>query len=390
MKVAALILVAAVAAPAPAYAADSAASLFRSGDFAKAAVAYRAVLAANASDVDAEVGLGTIELYQNDLAAAEPLLRAAVAANPENVRAVKLLAELTRRKDEAARFSAVAGLTAYVPFVAGDPLPVVRVVANGTAANFVVDTGGDVDLDPDFAAKIGVKTQAAGNGTFAGGKQAPVRQGMLNALSVGAATARDVPVHVLASNASALFPNLRVDGILGTTYFERFLVTIDYPHDRLIFRARSAQSSASFEAASGSAAVVPCYLAGDHFVLARAQVNDAPEGLFLFDSGLAGGGLTPSPQLVDAAGIALDRSNAGTGMGGGGAVTVIPFVAHRVAVGTAVQADVRGLFTPEGSPLAIFPFTVWGIVSDQFLRHYAYTVDFDAMKIVLAGKDDAR
>ena len=54
-------------------------------------------------------------------------------------------------------------------------------------------------------------------------------------------------------------------------------------------------------------------------------------------------------------------------------------------VGEAVQQNVAGIYTPQGSPLTIFPFTVWGAVSNDFLKHYAYTVDFDAMKIVLAS-----
>jgi hypothetical protein len=63
-------------------------------------------------------------------------------------------------------------------------------------------------------------------------------------------------------------------------------------------------------------------------------------------------------------------------------VTAVPFVAKSIKVGTAEQPDVRGLYTPEGAPP--FPFAVWGAVSNDFLKHYAYTVDFDAMKIVLA------
>ncbi|HYL27987.1 MAG TPA: aspartyl protease family protein, partial [Candidatus Nitrosotalea sp.] len=162
----------------------------------------------------------------------------------------------------------------------------------------------------------------------------------------------------------------------------------DYPRNRLVLRARSPKISAAFqaEAASAGATIVPCYLIGDHFVLAQAQVNDAPPGLFMFDSGLAGGGLMPSAGLVAAAKITVDRSKAQTGFGGGGAVTAVPFVAERVAVGTAVQQNVTGLYTPQGTPFGIFPFTVWGAISNDYLRNYAYTVDFEAMRIVLQAR----
>jgi hypothetical protein len=372
------------AATSSAGAADPAA-LFQRGDFAAAAAAYEAFLRTHPSDLNAQLNLGAIRLYENDLPAAEPLLRAVTEADRWNPRAGRLLAELLRRQAEAARRTSVSGGESIVPFVTADPLPVVRVVANGAAANFIVDTGADVILEPSLAASLGVKTQAAGTGIFAGGEQAALRGGMLKSLALGGATAYDVPVHVMTTHAAALFPALKIDGIVGTTYFERFLVTIDYPHKSLILRPRSAQSSAAFQAqaATAQATVVPCYLVGDHFVMAQAQVNDAPAGLFLFDSGLAGGGLMPSTQLLTAAGISLDQAQAGTGYGGGGAVKAVPFVARRIAVGTAVQRDVAGIYTPQGSVFSIFPFTVWGMISNDFLRSYAYTVDFDAMKIVL-------
>lgn len=365
--------------------ADTAAVLFQDGNFNEAAIAYEAYHAEHPDDLTSELNLGAIRLYENDLTAAEPLLRAVLTADPKNDRASRMLGELYRRRAEAERRTSVTGGEAVVPFVTADPLPVVRVVANGTAANFVVDTGADVALEPSFAATIGVATAPAGMGTFAGGRQAPMQSGMLHSLALGGAVADDVPVHVLPTASSSLFPNLKIDGVVGTTYFERFLATIDYPNNRLILRPRSREGSAAFEAAAAQAhtSVVPCYLAGDHFVLAVAQVDDAPAGLFLFDSGLAGGGLMPSALLVDTAGIALDRAHSSVGTGAGGPVQAIPFVAHQVTVGTTLQRNVRGLFTPEGSPFGLFTFTVWGAISNEFLRHYAYTVDFDAMKLLL-------
>ena len=157
-----------------------------------------------------------------------------------------------------------------------------------------------------------------------------------------------------------------------------------------MLRARSPAVSAAFEASASDAhdAIVPCYLVGDHFIIAPAAVNDAA-GLFLFDSGLAGGGVMPSNALIDAAKIPVDRARATTGFGGGGAVTAIPFVAQRVSVGTALQRDVPGIYTPQGSPFSLFPFVVWGAISHEFLKHYAFTMDFDAMKIVLQAPEAA-
>lgn len=375
-----------IAATSPAHApTDSAAAFFSQGDFPAAAAAYEAVLRSQPTDTNAQLGLGTIRLYQNNLTAAEPLLDSAAAARPHDARLARLIGELMRRRAEAARRTTIAGNDTLVPFVTADPLPVVHVVANGTPANFIVDTGADVALEPSFAQRVGVKTADAGSGVFAGGLHAPILSGMLASLSLGAATAYDVPVHVIDTRSAQLFPKLHVDGIVGTTYFERFLVTIDYPKNALRLRPRSANESARFQAAAAraNATVVPCYLVGDHFVFARARVNEALPGLFLFDSGLAGGGLMPTEQLVTAAKLSLNNAAAGTGYGGGGAITSVPFLAQRIAVGSAVQTNVPGIFTPQGTPFGLFPFTVWGAISHDFLRHYAYTVDFDAMRIVL-------
>jgi hypothetical protein len=366
---------------------ETAAVLFQDGNFPEAAVAYEAYHAEHPNDMTSKLNLGAIRLYENDLTSAEPLLRTVLSADPRNERATRLLGELYRRRAEAERRTTVDGGEAIVPFITADPLPVVRVVANGKAANFVVDTGADVALEPSFAASIGIKTANAGMGTFAGGTHAPMQSGMLASLALGGATADDVPVHVLGTGGSALFPGLQIEGVVGTTYFERFLATIDYPNNRLILRPRSAQGSAAFEeaAAQSHTSIVPCYLVGDHFVMAVAQVNDGPAGLFLFDSGLAGGGLMPSQLLVDTAALALDKAHASTGVGPGGPVQAIPFVAARITVGTTMQRNIHGLYTPEGSPFGMFSFTVWGAISNDFLKHYAYTVDFDAMKLVLAG-----
>ncbi len=359
----------------------SAAQLLAEGDFNAAGPAYAAALSANPNDLGAQLGLGAIRLYENDVTGAEPLLRAVVAKEPANSRAIRLLSELERRKVERGRRTIVEGGTSTIPFVTADPLPVVRLKANGRMGTFLVDTGGTLDLEPAFASNLGLALQDAGTGTFAGGRQASIKRSMLQSVSLGAATAFDVPVHVLETHASTALGGLHLDGVVGTTLFERFLVTIDYPMKRLVVRSRDASVQFMTAAQASGATIVRCWLVGDHFVFADTRVNDGPTGLFLFDSGLAGGGLMPSESLVKAANIDLDRAHAGTGIGGGGEVAMIPFVAKVVAVGSVAQRDVPGVYTP-GNSLP-FPFTVWGIVSNDFLKHYAYTVDFDAMKIVL-------
>ncbi len=156
-----------------------------------------------------------------------------LAADPQNARASRLLAELERRQAEAARRTTIDGGQSVVPFVAAVPLPVVRATVNGIAANLLVDTGGDVDLEPALAAKARVATVDSGMGNFAGGLKAPTQRGALRSLTLGTATAYEVPVHVFPTHAAALFSGTKIDGVVGTTFFERFLTTMDYPRNRL-------------------------------------------------------------------------------------------------------------------------------------------------------------
>jgi hypothetical protein len=372
------------AAPASGQSADQ---LFAAGKFDEAAAAYRELLLSDPNASEPMRRLGTIELYRNDLDAASNLLTKAQRLDPASAPGSAALAEIQRRRSEAAKRVQIDGGEAVVPFVATDPLPSVRVRLNGNRdATFVIDTGApDIVLSAALAKRLGVKTSAAGEGVFAGGRRAPVEKGMVDSIALGGATAYDVAATV--GPVLQFGPDQQIEGIVGTGLLARFLATLDYPHGRLILRPRNQGVSDAFERAArdARASVVPCWLAGDHFVFATAQVNDTPKSLFLFDSGLAGGGLMPSSALVDAAHIVLDRAHAGTGMGGGGEVQAIPFTATSVSVGDAIQHDVPGIYSPQGSPFAFFPFTVAGAVSHEFLKHYAYTVDFDAMKLVLSG-----
>jgi hypothetical protein len=379
--------------PAPADLAATGDELFRSGDFDAAASAYARTLALTPGDESAQVGLGAIELYRNDLDAAEPALERVAGADPGNARATKLLAELRRRRSDWAKRTTIDGEAAVIPFLVTDPLPAVRVRVNGKPeAIFLIDTGGpSIVLDRDYARELGLAVREAGSGTFAGGKTAAIAQTTLDSVALGAATAYDVTATVIPTRGISPIPNMRIDGIVGTGLLERFLATLDYPRAELILRSRGASASAAFQtsAREAGATIVPFWLVGDHYVIAKAQVNAAPPGLYLFDSGLAGGGLVASKQLVDAAGLHLDTANTTQGMGGGGSFSSVPFVAKTIAVGSAVQHDVAGVYMPDGSPLSIFPFDVQGVVSHDFLKHYAYTVDFDAMKLGLARSPQA-
>jgi hypothetical protein len=356
---------------------------FAAGDFAGALTDYRASIANDGKSFAAYFGAGQAALYANDLHGATEYLDAAqLLADPKLIAPVKVLLGEVQSRIRMQQARPIARIVS-VPMAAVDPLPLFSVQVNGRQAYFMLDTGApNLIIDPDFAKELGLKMTGGFNGTFAGGKRANVRDVLVPSFRIGSVTLHNLQSSALPTRPIPFFGDKRVDGIIGTIFLSAFLATVDYPNKRLVLRPRSA--SAAFEQSLGpNATTIPFWYVPDHFLLARGSVNALNDQLFLVDSGMAGGGFGPSQETVAAANIGLDEIRTGTGVGGGGAVTVIPFTLDRLCLGTACQANVGGLYTPQGSPLQNFPFKVAGIVSHQFLEHFAWTIDFDAMRMVL-------
>jgi len=356
---------------------------FAAGDFGAALADYRQSLAQDGKTFAAYFGAGQAALYANDLhAASEYLDGAQVLANARQAGPVKKLLAEVRARIRVQQGHPISQ-TVTVPMTVVDPLPLISVQVNGRQAYFMLDTGApDIVIDPDFAKELGLQLQGGFTGTFAGGKHAVVRSTVLPTFRIGTLTLRNVAASSSPTRPIPFFGEKRVDGIIGTIFLSQFLTTVDYPNGRLVLRPRAA--SASFESTLGAnATVVPFWYVPDHYLVARGDVNVLKAQLFLVDSGLAGGGFMPTQETVGTASIGVDEIHTGTGVGGGGRVVIIPFTLNQLCLGTACVPNVRGLYTPEGSPLSIFPFKVAGLISHDFLKHYAWTIDFDAMRMVL-------
>lgn len=358
---------------------------FAAGDFAGALADYRASIAQNGKTFAAYFGAAQAALYANDLRTATEYLDAAqVLADPKQAAPVKVLLAEVRSRISMQNAQPISR-TVSIPMAAVDPLPLFSVQVNGRQAYFMLDTGApNLVIDPNFAKELGLTMTGGFTGTFAGGKHAVVRDVLVPTFRIGGVTLHNVESSAIPTRPIPFFGEKRVDGIIGTIFLSQFLATIDYPNARLVLRPRS--MSAAFEASlAPNATAIPFWYVPDHFLLARGSVNALNDQLFLVDSGMAGGGFGPSQQTVENANIGLDEIRTGTGVGGGGTVTIIPFTLDRLCLGTACRANVHGLYTPQGSPLQNFPFRVAGIVSHQFLEHFAWTIDFDAMRMVLQG-----
>jgi hypothetical protein len=262
--------------------------------------------------------------------------------------------------------------------------------------DFLIDTGGpEVVLEKDFAKQIGVQSVAVTTGTFASGQHAEVTHYRAS-FTLGDFVINDVPVIMLP------LPQVdgrKIYGILGTELLYHFLATLDYPGGQLILRRRSSDSLKQFEkqAESQRQFVVPFWMAGDHFMVAWGQVNQAPPALLFVDTGFSKGGFLCPESTLKEAGITpvpdqpaagKEAASAGSVAPGNGALPAqppeIPFVLNQLSLGEARGEKIKGLtgiFPP--SLEYAFGFRIAGLISHQFFRPYAVTFDFTGMRLFL-------
>lgn len=353
--------------------------LFAQGAFQEARVAYTVALRSNPNEADAKFKLGTLELYDNDVG--DAIKDLAFAAKAHVARASRLLAVARERERRYVISIPQSGTT--IPFEITDPLPMVRVTVDGRPADFLIDTGApDIVLDVRFAKQLQLPIANAGMGTFAGGRRAPVEATTVPSFVAGSASVRNFPARVIP--IPMLMSGHRIAGIIGTGFLYQFLATLDYVRGELRLLPKS--DSATFESKARTRALdaEQMWLVGDHFIFAAAHVNDAPEGLFNIDTGGAGFGLQLTKGALDAAHIKVDTTHVETGMGGGGQVASVPFLADVTLSHTTVKG-VRGMYFRHGDQYGVFPFAVAGSISHAFFRHTSVTFDFGAMRLVLGA-----
>jgi hypothetical protein len=385
-----------------------AAGLLRQGRFGEAEQAFSACVDARPRDPSALLGLGYLALLRNDLDEAERRLRAGLRRGRRRRTAEALLAELCYRRDDfeqaaslfrsAGRAAKARQLASFagrrpndiapdvrvtrIPFVKTDPLPVLELCIEGSErAPFLVDTGGgELILDRAFASSLGIPRFGSERSYFGGGRHACFEYGSVEAVAFGDVVVRHLPVTVMdleAAGRAVGAPEL--GGILGTVPLYHFRSTIDYPCGQLVLEPPAADHDAA-----GSA--LPFWLADDHFIVTRGAVNGGSETLFFVDTGLAGAGFTcPQSTLKDAR-IELRPELEGEGTGGGGSFNYTPFAVDELRLGDTSRqriGGVTGAFPPQLE--WELGFRIGGLVSHEFFRPYALTLDFAAMKLALRG-----
>lgn len=361
--------------------APGAEAAFASGHFDRAKSLFTAESISHPKDARAWARLGSIDLLDDKVADADAAFRRSLSIDPKDHAAKRGLQDAMERISNS---SAPIAAPVVVNLLAVDPLPVVKVVLNGTReAYFLLDTGAPtIVLDATLAEQLGAVNRRAGSGVFAGGRRAQVGSVDLKSVSIGGARLENVRAAVLPMAGAPHPDGMKIEGLVGTGFFYAYLTTIDYSHHQLVLAPKS--ESARFEktARDRGAAIARLWYAPSHFLFVRARVNRKLDGLFNVDTGGAGVGVQLSAARIADAGVVLERDKAQTVTGGGGEATIVPFKTT-VELAGHEWTDVPGVVTQGGDQYGIFPFRVDGSLSHELFKTHAITFDFVAMKFVV-------
>ena len=276
-------------------------------------------------------------------------------------------------------------------FIMLDPLPVVEIHINDQGPyRFFIDTGGaDLILTNRLARKLGVEGYGELSGSFAGGKEGQVGLGKLDSVTLKEITVRNLPVHMMELEGIDEIFNTRIDGAIGTSLLRHFYSTIHYANSELILRQITAQARIEMDKLSATGISIPFWLVEQHMIMARGQVNALPETLFFVDTGLADRGFLIPQTTADAAGLSFDWSKASESSGGGGKIKELHFELDKVTLGAGDQQISKRQVkaSKHQGELAIFTgalgFEVGGLISHDFFRDTALTLDVVDMRLIL-------
>jgi len=399
---------------------DYATLLLETGQFERSFEVVDPLLLAEDPPPDAELTAARLCYFMGRYEEAERLFRQVLDRNPSDQRALRGLvftyyqtnafhrcAELPREELAGLRLPHLDLMRAFeddppyrlawdgpvrteVPFVESDPLPVIDVEIDGRKIAAIIDTGADLFiLDTDTAESLGVESVATMMAMFAGGKQGEIAFARADSLRLGTATLRSVPISILPTRLLSLGER-QIEGIVGTSVLRQFLSTMDYPRGRLVLRERSQAGLSDLE--RGVAGTVedeiPFYMQSTHSLLVHGSMNGHGGLLFHVDSGLAGVPAFGAPrETMEYLGIPIPEVAVHEGVigGGGGGFATGTFPVAELGLGRLVKKDLTGSFggLPPGSYWHL-GFIQDGLVSHNFLREYAWTLDFDGMRMVFS------
>ena len=280
-----------------------------------------------------------------------------------------------------------------IPFIAKEPLPLLSITTQGRKINVFIDTGGDMFfLDPQLADELGIKTVAQAVESFAAGKKATIGFARADELVMGNVILKNVPINVLPIRRfSKMYRDgkYQVGGIIGTNVLRQFLSTVDYPGNKLILRENTPDRTKAFyqQLNKQKTTIVPFTLWATHFMLAQGKINHQGPMTFFVDSGLGSPkcSFSAAKQTLKYLGITeLKKLDDKDQLGGGeGSWESYEFFIETLSLDSLQQKKTHGDYGAVGPDMYWENgFIMDGIISHNFLKHYAWTIDFTNRKMI--------
>lgn len=390
-------------------------SAYRAGEFQQALQFFEMHLKDHPEDAEALRWKGTVALLMNDLTTAEIAFQKVIHRQPQHKKAKEdlalvyyrqnrfseastLLMEIgkTNRSAQLASFQndppyQISGSYTEVPFLPTDSLPIVTIRVNDSnPIEVLLDTGTtELGLDAELVENLGIQKFGAGEAIFAGGQKASFVYARAEKIELGDLTIRRVPIQLLSfKHISSIFPDHTIQGSIGTAFLYPFIPTIDYPAGRLILRRKTSAGELPLSPLEGSKVyIIPFFLAGDHFILTKGDVNGKSPGFYVIDTGLSEGGFVGTEQTLTEAGISIKEEEVKKGIGGAPvepSLAVFPFTVDSLSLGGATEKNILGFFGlfPPSLEYA-FGFRIHGLISHEFFKPYRVTLDFERMQLRL-------
>jgi predicted aspartyl protease len=381
------------------------------GNLDEAARLARKAAALRPSEGESWRLLGAMALQQGQMPRAERALERALRADDPDPEAAALMAILWRREGRfadaadllrklggAAEAEQLAGFRSASPFLQTGPdevrlgwvgserRPVVRVlVARRRSANFLVDTGAScVVLDRRLAEEIRLLPVGSAQLLGAGARKTDGKLGRLDSLQLGATEVRNIPVAIIDLHRPEQ-RNEPFEGILGSEFLRRFVVTLDYPKRRLSLRKAGRRGIAEGSSAVADRRItdVPLRLTPGGLVVVPVEVASREKLLVFLDTGAAETALALSRREAIRLGLtALGRGDPYSGVGG--RYLALPILLPEVRFAGFSVHHVLGAIVPfpsriergEGLPLG-------GFLGSGFCRPFRVTIDFPRMRLRL-------
>jgi hypothetical protein len=266
-------------------------------------------------------------------------------------------------------------------------IPIVDVWIDGRGPfPFAVDSGATwTILSPQLARVLNLQSQASRSVSGAGPNAVRAAEVQMDSLRVGRAVANGMQAYVLELPPRLYSPpgHKHVLGLLGETFFHRYVTVIDYETNEIAFFDRATY------APPGRAIALPITLVSGAMVPAVPVSVDADTAVFELDTGSGGWPIATAAFAKSGIDMRYETRRTQSAQGAGGAYALRTICVARFGLGTEAFHDIP-MYVQTNDLGISAEGDFQGNLGYQILRHFAVALDFDASKVYLtpnAGKD---